>query len=168
MHCPFQTAKAQPCEVALRVSAEHISPNERKGYFLHHTPLTTTSVCSRHVLGEKTEPKRSSQQKNHFSLSPSFWIQSARVCPVLLAGSAVKPLALVLSHGQSRWEVSLHTSHKAANRRQPWWLHGIISKPILLTLFLQTRETIQLQLFLITVLFWAPSLTTSVHYEPLF
>lgn len=40
------------------VSVEHISPRERKGYFLHHPPLTTTSARSCHVLEREDKAKK--------------------------------------------------------------------------------------------------------------
>lgn len=51
---------AQPCEAAFRVSAEPVCPNEGKGYFSAHSPLTTTSAGSGHVL--QREDKAQTEQ----------------------------------------------------------------------------------------------------------
>lgn len=40
-------------------------PNERKGYFLHHTPLTTTSARSCHVLDKAKHKAASRKTTSH-------------------------------------------------------------------------------------------------------
>lgn len=78
----------------------------------------------------KQSKKQSSQQKNHFSLSPSFWIQHARVqcCYQALWSS---PFPRLWFMGRAGVGSPLTHRHKAVPWKWQWWLADRISKPIL-------------------------------------
>lgn len=92
-------ARTQPCEVALHVSMKQISPNERKGYFLPHAPLTTTLLpdpvmCQRENSKQKAEQQRG-RGRSHFSLSPA----SEPKCKTrVLSSVVIKTLTLLIIH----------------------------------------------------------------------
>lgn len=102
-----------------------ICANERKGYFLHHTPVLPAAspdpvMCSR----EKTKPKHGGREQNHFSLWPRFRILSARPESGGASRLAVKPLLLLMIHGQSGCGKSSYTWSQSSTLgvTSPWHL----------------------------------------------
>lgn len=81
-------------------------PNERKGHFLHHTPLTTTSARSCHVL-EREDKAKTEQPAEKPLLNPtSFQIQNAKPESSGVTSLCGQALPLVMIHEQGRREKS--------------------------------------------------------------
>lgn len=91
---------------------EQISPNERKGYFLHHTPLTTTSARSCHVLGRENRAKnRAASRKTTSHSRPASESNMLEYSAVIrLCGQAPPPG--YDSWAELVWEALLHTGIK--------------------------------------------------------
>lgn len=93
------------------------SPNERKGYFLHHTPLTTTSARSCHVL--ERENKATTEQPAEKPLLTLAWLLNPKCYgPGVVLGSVVKPLPLVMIHRQGWSGKSSYTLKVAVGAKQ--------------------------------------------------
>lgn len=83
------------------VSVEHISPSERKGYFLHRPPLTTTSARFYHVLEREDEAKKkkkgraaSRKTTSHSRPASESKMFTSRAITRLLCGQAPSPVMI--------------------------------------------------------------------------
>ena len=154
------------------VSMEHISPSKRKGYFLHHPPLTTTSARSCHVLerGDKAKKKKKEPPAEKPLLTLAQHLNPKCSSPGLLSGSVVKPLPWLWFTGRNGMRSSLTQRHQVACWRWRWQLRSMISQAILWTLTSDKRnKTITAflndhSIFDPTLL--SPQLEVTPHFKP--
>lgn len=154
------------------VSVEHISPRERKGYFLHHPPLTTTSARSCHVLEreDKAKKKKAEQPAEKPLLTLARRLNPKCSSPGLLSGSVVKPLPRLWFTGRNGVGSPLTHRHRVVCWRWRWELRSVISQTILWTLASDKRnKTITAFLndhSIIDPTLWSSQLEVTPHFKP--